>query len=425
MKNARDDSTDGIEDDSSRPAKRPRVDGAKSVEPDKEEEGPRLLPPEVWAKAANFLPCEDVISMAAVSRSMLKDVMPGIKELHITKVEQLHVGLTSRYHDVVDISVYCMLQTVDLTVAGGDEEQTLGTNDDACGRIVPFICRFPRLERVFLGGLSPNPNSARGRRRPILSFIDIPFGWLDDEEADRRDSEIARGLIRSLSGAYRCGALSSNVWVAGPSCPRSQRSSSVRFFFLDDADDTCQACIEACKSFPLASVLDFENRGSSRKSMSNGDDFFICGLDVCLSREAIEKIISERPGGKAALFSKDRLLQLLGRGERNVITPDEGKEMYVVKYHPETFEEIINVIQEGDIDVSKLNSAEVVEAIKRSFALDERDPVPPMGQCHLTESAFSDLKKLRFPITEDDFLNELNADDDPFSPSKKRAFRFH
>lgn len=420
MKNARDDSTDGTEEDaSSRPAKRQRIDGAKSVEPaDDKEDSADYLPPECWAKAANFLPYEDVLSTAAVSRGMLRDVMPGIKELHITKVEQLHVGFTSRYHDVIDISCYCMLQTMDL----GDEETTIGTNADACGRIVPFICRFPRLERVFLGALNANPETTRFRRRPILSFIDIRYDWLGEHEAaDRRESEIAKGLVRQLSGAYRCGALSSGVWVAGPSCPSSRRPS-VRFPFFDDADNTCQVCTEACKSFPLASVLDFENKGSSRRSMSCGDDFFICGLDVCLSREAIEKIILERPGGKAALFSKDRLLQLLGRGERNVITPDEGKEMYVVKYDPGIIQEIYDVIEKGDIDVSKLNSAEIVEAIKRSFALDERDPVPPMGQCHLAESSFWDLKNLDLPINEDDFLNELNVDDDPFS--QKRTFRF-
>jgi hypothetical protein len=265
--------------------------------------------------------------------------------------------------------------------------------------------------------------NARGRRRPILSFIDIPFGWLAEEERDapvgRRDAEIARGLIRSLSGAYRSGALSTKVCVFGPSCPRSEPS-----FFQVFLDDSCEACIDACKSFPLASVVDFESRGSSEVSTSTVDDYLICGLDVCLSRTKIQKIVADRPGGKAVLFSEERLLQLLGRGSRIVITPDEGKEMYVVKYETRAIEEIYDVVEKGGIVVSKLDPVKVVEAIKRSFALDERDPVPPMGQCHLTQSAFLDLKEFGFPITEDDFLNEMNADDDPFSPSEKKAFRF-
>jgi hypothetical protein len=143
-----------------------------------------------------------------------------------------------------------------------------------------------------------------------------------------------------------------------------------------------------------------------------------------LSRTKIQKIVADRPGGKAVLFSEERLLQLLGRGSRIVITPDEGKEMYVVKYETRAIEEIYDVVEKGGIVVSKLDPVKVVEAIKRSFALDERDPVPPMGQCHLTQSAFLDLKEFGFPITEDDFLNEMNADDDPFSPSEKKAFRF-
>mmetsp|Transcript_22579 Transcript_22579/g.64969 ORF Transcript_22579/g.64969 Transcript_22579/m.64969 type:complete len:100 (+) Transcript_22579:901-1200(+) len=99
--------------------------------------------------------------------------------------------------------------------------------------------------------------------------------------------------------------------------------------------------------------------------------------------------------------------------------------MYVVKYETRAIRQICEVIEKGKIDVTKLESAEVVEAIMKSFAMDERDPVPPKGQCHLTESAFIELRDIGFPISEDDFLNETNADNDPFSPTKKKVFRFY
>jgi len=203
-----------------------------------------------------------------------------------------------------------MLHKVNVVTADQDMEPTLCTNGNACGRITPFICRFPRLERVFLGGLRSDDDEPS--RNPIQSFIDIPFDWLAEESdagASRRDGEIARGVIRSLSGAYRCGALSSKVWVAGPSCPRSERT-----FFSFALGDTCETCIDACKSFPIASVLDFENRGSSQtlRESDVGGDFSICGVDVCLTRRAIEDIIAKRPGGKELLYSKKRLFQLLG-----------------------------------------------------------------------------------------------------------------
>eukprot|EP00986_Skeletonema_menzelii_P015642 scaffold12293_cov154-Skeletonema_menzelii.AAC.3 len=37
---------------------------------------------------------------------------------------------------------------------------------------------------------------------------------------------------------------------------------------------------------------------------------------------------------------------------------------------------------------------EVTEAIRRSFAADERDPLPPREQCYLAESSFNALKNL-------------------------------
>ena len=62
----------------------------------------------------------------------------------------------------------------------------------------------------------------------------------------------------------------------------------------------------------------------------------IYGLDVCLTRETIESIVSGRPGGRALLAAEARLLDLLGRGTRRVVVPDgggEGDELYVVKYN--------------------------------------------------------------------------------------------
>ena len=49
---------------------------------------------------------------------------------------------------------------------------------------------------------------------------------------------------------------------------------------------------------------------------------------------------------------------------------------------------------------------EVTEAIRRSFAADERGPLPPREQCFLAESSFNALKKFGLHIEESDFLNK-------------------
>lgn len=64
-------------------------------------------------------------------------------------------------------------------------------------------------------------------------------------------------------------------------------------------------------------------------------------------------------------------------------------------------------------------------AIRRSFAADERDPLPPREQCYLAESSFNALKDLGLPIEETDIFNE----DDSCSGDKNKSilllqFRF-
>lgn len=54
----------------------------------------------------------------------------------------------------------------------------------------------------------------------------------------------------------------------------------------------------------------------------------------------------------------------------------------------------------------------MVEAIRRSFAADERDPLPPKEQCYLAGGSFNALKDLGLPIVESDFQNE----DEPYTP---------
>lgn len=172
----------------------------------------------------------------------------------------------------------------------------------------------------------------------------------------------------------------------------------------------------------MGSVVDFENERVIRKRYRRANlfDEDIFGLNVCLKRTEIEEIILDRSGGFDLLYSKERFMTLLGRGVRHVVvTDDDTKVLYVVKYDEEELEQIQRIIEYTSMDVSILPTYEVTEAIRRSFAADERDPLPPREQCYLAESSFNALKDLGLPIEEADFLNE----DESCSGYKNPYFR--
>ena len=159
---------------------------------------------------------------------------------------------------------------------------------------------------------------------------------------------------------------------------------------------SCRTCINACKSFPLESVANkFENEGSSNRHVLGNWRFLqhsyseqLYSLDVCLTVDQIEDIITKRSGGREMLYSESRFLSLLGNGTRIVVVNDsDEKELYVVKYDEKELGEIIRFIEKGQLDVQNLSPDVVLQSIKRSFAADERDALPPRKQCYLAENS--------------------------------------
>jgi hypothetical protein len=399
------------------------------------------IPDKMWALVIDHLPYASVLNMAAVSRSMLRDVMPLVTVLHVDgNPSQLDAGIAiSRYRDVRDIYIYTLLKYdrrrrrrqrrrrrrrrdfvlehplpwVDeddedegvVVVDGEDDDEededdddddddnddddvwddsiSIRVDADTALRAIPFLCHFPRLERAFLGGVRRD-GRVEGFVRPECAM---------DEDRERMTS-----LIDAFSGAFRSRALSDKLYVLGLRCPRSCAGSNLF------SESTCRSCRMACRSFPLDSVIDFECEGSSVSKHRPGG--LLYGLDVCLRRDAVEEIIiADRAGGRDMLHSASRFLSLLGRGARHVVVPDEGGELFVVKYSTEEISELRRCIDRSGMDISALSSEAVTDAIRRSFAEDERDPTPPRDRCYLAQNSFDDLRSLGLVIDEASFLN--------------------
>ena len=334
----------------------------------------------------NYLDYQSVLSCAATSRMMLRDVMPRVTTIHIEKACELNARLVPRFHDVREIKIYSLLvESSEFDIGEDDEVVNYYTvNHDSLMRAVPFLARFPNLELVFLGGKRSNGK--------IVSFC--PDDKLLNEEVD---VERSSSLIDMISGSFRCGGLSDNVRVSGLRCPCSKSAQ-------EDEISDCGVCKRACNSFPLDQVINFHSNGSSE---SNGDEFSTerpCCLDVCLPRSQIESIVEARPGGHALLRSDARFLHLLGRGSRYVIPDNDGVPFHVVIYSEKEIDELKRVIEYAQLDVKGMESERLTMAIMQSFAKDDKGKIPPRSQCYLANKSFIELKgEMGLPISLEDF----------------------
>ena len=262
---------------------------------------------------------------------------------------------------------------------------------------MPFLSNFPKLERVFFGGFE----STKGLCVGVLR------GRYFDEEAEK-----VRFLVNSLCGAFRSGSLSDKLSVLGLAVEARE------------GEDICKTSANVMQSFPIAKVVDFGHTFSPDSSEEltlrsityPWVDHQLHHLDIDMDKADRRRFIMERPGGEEFLARYDSsyafLYDAISHGlSRFVIIPDDGIELYVVKFPGRLWARGLQKrISEKNIDVAKLPSDKVTNAIKRAFAEDCRDPLPPRDRCYLAQSTFYALKELGFQIDELDFLNRDEYD---------------
>ena len=82
-------------------------------------------------------------------------------------------------------------------------------------------------------------------------------------------------------------------------------------------------------------------------------------------------------------------------------------------------------LEKSQLNVKTLSSDVVTEAIKRSFAADERDELPSREQCYFAESSFHELKRMGLQIDEADFLNNDEWDGKRIEYDEKRDWDYN
>ena len=308
---------------------------------------------------------------------MLHETMPRLTKLRIDKSSQMNLTVASRFRDVTDICINSLLkQVVQNAGMGEDEFKEVEVDFDTKIRVVPFLSHFkPTLERVHFGGKDEAGEDIVGFAPAAQIFWEGEDGYPNDGD---RESMLA--FIDMISGAFSCGALSKHLKISGLCCPDT---TNRRF-----GSGQCSTCQRACKSFPLESVIHFENEGSSVNNARSGRSY---GLDVCLQVGQIESIIESRPGGKELLRTEERLLRLLGSGRLYKIMSGNvgGAALYIVKYPNNGT--MKRVIKYADLDVKKLSTQILHDAILKSFVKDGAS-IPPKNQRYLSEESLVHLR---------------------------------
>ena len=326
---------------------------------------------------------------------MLHDALPLLRKICIDKSSQMNLAVASRFRDIREIRISCLFQLEVMDEGTEDEFKNITVDLESKNSVVPFLSRFDSLELVHFG----MKNEDDGKLVEGVSPVDCYFYEGDDAYPYEGDRDRLKSCLDLMSAAYKCGSIPQNLQISGLCCPDATNRNGFR-------RSDCEICTRACQRFPLTSVAEFECRGSS---MNNAQSFRMFGLDVCLEQAQVENIIESR-GGKDLLRSEKRLLHLLGRGRRYVVTgEEEGKKaLHIVKYKEEELDEIKRAIEYASLDVKKLHSTTITNAIMRSFALDGNRLMPLEEQCYISETSLDHLiDKLCLPISKKDFERPL------------------
>ena len=87
---------------------------------------------------------------------MLHETLPLLTKLHIDKSSELNLTVASRFRDIREIHINS-LYDVTIEEAGTEDEcRDIYVDFETKIRLLPFLSRFDKLERVFFGGKDEN-----------------------------------------------------------------------------------------------------------------------------------------------------------------------------------------------------------------------------------------------------------------------------
>lgn len=172
-------------------------------------EGVVALPAEVWARVLNYCSFSDILASSVAETMILKEALPLITEITIDCAPEMNLTVANRFRDVTTIninSLYSLEEEVDY--------KDTNVNYETQVRMVPFLSRFPQLERVTFGGKDES-----GVKIEHYWPLDGHFYESEESFPDEGCKERALALIDSLTIGFKSGGLPRNLQLFGLVCP--------------------------------------------------------------------------------------------------------------------------------------------------------------------------------------------------------------
>lgn len=241
------------------------------------DESPPNLPSACLANALNFSEHSTVRQCMTAGKTMAVDAAKEMETLNIMCPSEMVVtAVRDRFPNVKVINVLCLVSQ------HPDDEEMQVLSAEAVTRVLPLMMAFPKLEKVYLGGM------ARDNSDGTLKREEYNHEYCARPEDHR---EIFRSFVESLCGAFESRSLPQGLELGGLdfasqlNCWPKLMRDRTRWMWKRESSQhwVCRCCRRIIKSLPLELILD-------REIGCLSDDIAVCmpmshRLEIFISRE--------------------------------------------------------------------------------------------------------------------------------------------
>ncbi|KAL9181793.1 hypothetical protein ACHAXT_012136 [Thalassiosira profunda] len=224
-----------------------------------------VLPPDLWAKALDYLYFDEALPLTAVSKSFLREVPPLVKRLRVRSGESMAVSsvAAARFCGVEDVHVFSFTDSGYIAHDMGNlppevrlDEHTYHLDEATLRNVVPFLSNLPKLEFCYLGSPSTKESEVRATRFTRWSTT-VEFG----EHRMFHEEKVAT-LLESACLAFSQGRLSQQFalgrWVPSQLAPEGRRCMWKKN--SDGAELECRMCNMLCQNIAPLDVMKLDDR---------------------------------------------------------------------------------------------------------------------------------------------------------------------
>ena len=231
------------------------------------------LPAPVWGHVFDYMPYEEVRSALLICKMFANEAAKYIRALNIMKPCQLIGPPARRFSNIEEVNCLCLVRGSEAEMM----ERNLTLCVDTSTRLVPFLTIFPKLKRVFAGGIHQN---RWGTGRTNASDCQNP----------PNHTEVFGALACSFLGAFKTQLLPSTmVSVGGITNSLADIRKFCRGCYETSSVQQCSFCRDLCTYFPIREVYEVARDEEGVCQCSDAWDVYA----LLAKRKGIQKIFDD------------------------------------------------------------------------------------------------------------------------------------